>query len=83
MNRKSLKRQSIHKIGCGYLLAQAVLICLLLITNGFLVTYFVNMDWGEEVRIGQAIQMVLPIAMVFGEFWLFDFMFARTTRNKT
>ena len=64
-------------------MAQFVLICLLLVLNGFLVRHFVVLDWGEEIRIAQAIQFLLPVALVFVEFWLFDFLFTRTTKYPT
>lgn len=64
-------------------MSQFVLICLLLVFNGFLVRYFVVQDWGEEIRIAQAIQLLLPVALIFVEFWLFDFLFARYTRYPT
>ena len=77
--KKSPNRNS---IGCGYIMSQGALICLLLIFNGFLVRSTINLDWGEEVRISQAIQLVLPVALIFIELWLFDFMFASHTRNE-
>ena len=68
--------------GCVYLLMQGFLICLLLIINGFIVRSTVNLDWGEELRIPQAIQLVLPVMMIFVELWLFDFVFAATTKHE-
>ena len=77
------KRASNSGVGCGFVLAQGTLICVLLLINGFIVRSTVNLDWGEEVRISQAIQLVLPMIMIFVELWLFDVIFAGTTRNKT
>ena len=65
------------------MLSQGALICLLLVVNGLIVRSVVDLDWGEEVRISQAIQLVLPVAMIFIRLWLFDFLFASTTRNET
>ena len=76
-------RNGKHRIGLGYILYQFVLICLLLVFNGFLIRHFVNLDWGEELRIAQAIQLLLPVMLVFVELWLFDFIVARTTRFPT
>lgn len=67
----------------GFILSQIVLICLLLVLNGFLVRYFINLNWGEELRIAQAIQLLLPVVLMFIELWLFDFVFSRTTRFPT
>ena len=76
-------RRSGANIGCGYILSQGALICVLLVVNGFIVRSSVNLDWGEEVRISQAIQLILPVAMIFAELWLFDLVFAATTRRET
>ena len=76
-------RPARHRIGLGFILGQIVLICLLLVLNGFLVRHFINLDWGEEIRIAQAIQLLLPVSLVFVELWIFDFIFARTTRYPT
>ena len=76
-------RRSKTQIGCGYILAQGAVICVLLVINGIIVRSVVNLDWGEEVRISQAIQLVLPVAMIFAELWLFDLIFTGTTRDKT
>lgn len=76
-------RPTKHRIGLGFVVSQIVLICLLLVLNGFLVRHFINLDWGEELRIAQAIQLLLPVALLFVEFWLFDMVFARTTQLPT
>ena len=82
MSQENETRTNNSNIGCGYILSQGALICLLLIFNGFLVRSTVNLDWGEEVRISQAIQLVLPVALIFVELWLYDFIFASHTRNE-
>lgn len=79
----SKNRTTESNVGCGYILSQGVLICLLLVINGFIVRSTVNLEWGEEVRIAQTIRLVLPVAMIFVELWLFDFVFASHTRRKT
>lgn len=76
-------RATKSNVGCGFILSQGILICLLLVINGFIVRSTVNLDWGEEVRIAQTIRLVLPVAMIFIELWLFDFIFASYTRRKT
>lgn len=65
-----------------FILTQGFMICFLLIVNGFVVRSTVNLDWGEELRIPQAIQLVLPVAMIFVELWLYDFVFAATTKHE-
>lgn len=77
------KRPASSNIGCGFILAQSALICLLLVINGFIVKSTINLDWGEEVRISQAINLIVPVIMIFFELWLFDVIFAATTRHKT
>ena len=76
-------RPSRSQIGCSYIFAQGALICILLVVNGIIVRSIVNLDWGEEVRISQAILLILPVAMIFAELWLLDLIFAGTTRDKT
>lgn len=56
---------------------------MLLVINGYIVRSTINLDWGEEVRITQAIQFVLPVVMIFIELFVFDLLFAGTTRNET
>lgn len=68
--------------GCVYILIQGFFICLLLIINGFIIRSTVNLDWGEELRIPQAIQLVLPVLLIFLELWFFDFVFASTTKHE-
>jgi hypothetical protein len=51
--------------------------------NGYVVSNTIHLDWGEELRIPQAIQMVLPVVMLVIELWLFDVFFTPTTRNPT
>lgn len=79
-----LKRRLTNRsIGCGYIITQGTLLCLLLVINGYIVRSTINLDWGEEVRITQAIQFVLPVVMIFIELFVFDLLFAGTTRNET
>ena len=79
----SRKKQATRtRVGCGYILSQGVILCLLLVINGFIVRSTINLDWGEEVRITQGIQLILPIAMIFIGLWVFDLIFASTTRHK-
>jgi hypothetical protein len=75
-------RASSSSSGCVYVLIQGFFVCLLLILNGFIVRSTVNLDWGEELRIPQAIQLVLPVAMIFVELWIYDFVFAGTTKHE-
>jgi hypothetical protein len=77
------KQQSFPRIGCGYIFIQGIVACLLLMLNGYVVSNTIHLDWGEELRIPQAIQMVLPVVMLVIELWLFDVFFTPTTRNPT
>lgn len=53
-----------------------MLICALLLINALLVKAFLLTGNLEriDVRISQAAQFVMPIAMIFVQFWIFDLM---------
>jgi len=57
------KRSTKGNNGCGFILSQGALICLLLVLNGYIIRSTVHVDWGEEVRISQAIHLVLPVPL--------------------
>ena len=78
------KLNSRKKSGCGAIFLQSLLITLMLILNGLFIKTFVleSQNWGEEIRIKQALQFILPILMIFGELWLYDLFFARQTKLK-
>lgn len=56
------------------------LVCVLLLTiNGILVHSFLaaNGNLITELRVEQALQYVIPVAMIFLEFWIFDLILDR------
>ena len=69
--------------GCGFILFQGIVICLLLVINSLFVKTFwlVDKNWGEEIRISQALQFILPILLILAQLWLFDLLTARFTRH--
>jgi hypothetical protein len=66
------------------MLKLGLLICSLLVINGLLVRAFfiANPSLGNEVRLTQASQFILPILMIFLEFWIYDFLIYRAERGK-
>ena len=55
------------------MLSVALIICVLLIVNGLLVKTFVSLNMPDaDTRIQQALQFVLPVVMIFIEFWFYD-----------
>lgn len=74
---KSNSRQS-GQIGCGFILLSGIVLIGLLILNAFFVrTFFKSNFSGIDDRIFQAAQFVLPIIMIFIEYWIFDQIFNR------
>ena len=58
------------------MLMTGMLTCALLLINALLVKAFLLTSNLErmDVRISQAAQFVMPIAMIFVQFWVFDLM---------
>ena len=62
------------KSGCGSVIAQGLLITLLLILNGLFVKTFLlaNKNWGDDIRIQQALQFIVPVVLIFAQLWVYD-----------
>ncbi len=60
-------------IGCGFVLSIGLLICLLLLLNSLVVRAFLNANLSNaDQRIAQAAQFVVPVLMIYFEFWFYD-----------
>ena len=60
-------------IGCGFVLSIGLLICLLLVVNALIVRSFLSANLSNaDQRIIQATQFVVPVLMIFFEFWFYD-----------
>ncbi len=57
-----------------------LLIATMLLVNGLIVRAFLlaNSSVAADERIVQSVQFVLPLLMIFAEFWLFDYLTAKT-----
>lgn len=66
--------------GCLYVLWIGLICILLLTVNGILVRSFLaaNGNLITELRVEQAIQYIVPVVMIFFEFWMFDLFLDRS-----
>ena len=71
--------------GCGFVLMQGLLIAVLLLVNALVLRAFLvaNSSITEDARIAQAVQFIFPLVMIFAEFWLFDYLTAKTGDEPT
>ena len=71
-----------QRLGCRFLLSTGLVIIALLVINGLFVRMFFRANLaGIDDRVFQAIQFVLPVFMIFVEFWFYDwFTFYRKRR---
>lgn len=70
---KSKSRRSTGQLGCGFILLSGLVLITLLVMNAYFVrTFFKTNLSGIDERIFQAAQFVLPILMIFIEFWIYD-----------
>ena len=71
MKRKARKPNS----GCAYVLLVGVIIIALFAFNMLVVrSMFEAMPASEDQRFRQFVQLVFPVALIFVEFWIFDFL---------
>jgi len=65
-------------IGCGFMFTTGLLVCALLVINAMIVRSFLSVNLSNvDERITQAAQFVLPVLMIFFEFWFFDLITQR------
>jgi hypothetical protein len=78
------RKQRGQEIGCGFVLGTGLVIVLLLVINGLFVRAFFSVNLADiDERFFQAAQFVLPILMIFLEFWCFDwFRFRHLARKE-
>ncbi|MDG1873365.1 MAG: hypothetical protein P8J27_05615 [Mariniblastus sp.] len=66
------------QLGCGFILLSGIRLIVLLVANVLFVRAFFSANLsGLDDRVFQAAQFVLPIIMIFIEFWLYDLVFTR------
>jgi uncharacterized membrane protein YhdT len=77
MSKSKAKRAS-GQLGCGFILFSGIILITLLVVNAFFVrTFFKSNLSGIDDRVFQAAQFILPIILVFIEFWIYDQIFNR------
>ena len=63
------------KLGCGFMIALGLLLCVLFFINLTFTRAFLTANFPEiDYRISQATYSVVPILLLFLEFWAFDTM---------
>lgn len=73
--------------GCGYLLALCVLTCCLFVVNGMMAgVLFVRLraflpEWAGRARYAQLFLLAVPVAMIFVEWYAFDWIVNRLRRR--
>jgi len=73
--------------GCGYMLVVTFVACVLLLFNSFLVYAGLESyeSWGpdelRDVRARQSLQFILPVFLIFMEYWLYDHLVDRFVRS--
>ncbi len=67
------------RLGCLFVLGIGLICIGLLLLNGVLVRSFLmaNSKLISELAVQQAIQYVVPVVMIFVEFWIYDLLVAR------
>lgn len=85
MKRTRLGGLARSRSGCSAVIAEGLLLTLLLILNGLFVKTFLLADknWGDEIRLQQALQFVIPILLIAAEYWVFDLLFSRYTKFRS
>ncbi len=71
---KPAQSRSTGSLGCGFIAINGLVLIILLVANIFFVRAFFSTNLsGLDDRFFQASQFMLPIIMIFIEYWLFDF----------
>lgn len=69
--------------GCVFVLGVGAIMIVLLILNAVFVKVFFRINLARiDERVFHAAQFILPIAMIFIEFWLYDSWVNRRNRKK-
>lgn len=63
-------------LGCGYIVRVGLLLMALLVINSLLVMILLQSSeiLASDLRIKQTLQFVLPVGLIFVEFWMFDLL---------
>ncbi len=69
--------------GCAYVLMIGIIVIGLFIFNMLVVRSIFAALPSDKQQVRQFIELVLPIAMVFIEFWIFDFLTDMLDRRLT
>lgn len=73
-----MDRQKTQRKGWGVfaLIRTGLILIGLLLLNSFLVKTLVDTSamFSEDLRISQTLQFVLPLIMIFFEYWIYDFL---------
>ena len=76
MVKLSKQARNSGQLGCGFMFLSGFALIALLIANVIFVKAFFSANLsGLDDRFFQAAQFVLPIVMIFIEFWLYDAVF--------
>ena len=75
MVNKTKRSNARARAGCGYILGLGILICALLFINSMIVEKLIESNESLELdkRITQAAQFIVPLVLIFFQFWFFDF----------
>jgi hypothetical protein len=77
--KRESRKSSRSSLGRFYVLCVGALCISLLVVNGLLVRSFLtaNSRLFIELQAEQAIQYIVPVGMIFVEFWLYDLLLGR------
>jgi len=70
--------QSVRRSGWSFfsVLRSGLVLIGLLLLNSFLVKTFVDTSamFSDDLRISQTLQFILPLLLIFIEYWIYDFL---------
>jgi len=70
---KNRQKKKFGGYGCGFLVATCIFTCCMLVVNIALVRLFYPYVF-TSVSIKQAVQLTVPVGMLFPEWWLADLL---------
>ena len=71
--KNPLRTRTTTKLGCGFLLGLGALICVLFLANLMFVKAFLGSNYPNiDFRFSQAAYSIMPVLMIFLEFWVYD-----------
>lgn len=73
-----MEPQSVRRSGWSFfsVLRSGLVLIGLLLLNSFLVKTFVDTSamFSDDLRISQTLQFILPLLLIFIEYWIYDFL---------